>query len=79
MAADPEPDEPVRALDSQCPVVGADPSRPEPADLLEMKDAEDRASGLIGEVPDLGRQGSIPRPEIGGRVMSQRGVVLPLA
>ena len=35
--------------------------------------------GLIGESAHLRRQGSIQRPEVGRRVMSQRGVVLPAA
>jgi hypothetical protein len=37
VAANPEPDEAVRRFDSQGPVVGADASRPESADLLEVK------------------------------------------
>jgi hypothetical protein len=35
--------------------------------------------GLIGEIAHFGWQGSIERPEIGRRVMNQRGVVLPAA
>jgi hypothetical protein len=34
---------------------------------------------LIGQLPNRGGQGSVPRPEVGGRVMSQRDVVLPAA
>jgi len=37
MAANPKPDEPVGNLDGQGSVVNADPSRPEPTDLLEVK------------------------------------------
>jgi hypothetical protein len=35
MAADPEPDESVWCVDGQGSVMGTDPRRPEPADLLE--------------------------------------------
>src|SRR5262252_1230041 len=37
MAADPEPHKAVRSLVCKCPIVTADPSRPEAADPLEMK------------------------------------------
>ena len=37
MATNPEPDEPIRCFYGQSAVVGADPSRPEPADPLEVK------------------------------------------
>jgi hypothetical protein len=37
MAANPEPDEPVGCIDGQGSVVSANPRRPEPTDLLEVK------------------------------------------
>jgi hypothetical protein len=37
MAANPEPNEPVGRVDGQGSVVSADPCRPEPTDLLEVK------------------------------------------
>ena len=37
MAANPEPDEPIGRVDGQSTVVSADPRRPEPTDLLEVK------------------------------------------
>jgi hypothetical protein len=37
MATNPEPDESIRGVDGQGSVVGADPDRPEPTDVLEMK------------------------------------------
>ncbi len=84
MTANPEPDKPIRHFGGQSAVVDADPCRPEPADPLEVKgwmpgillQARER---VIGEVPHRRRQGLIQRPEVGGRVMSQRGVVLPAA
>ena len=84
MNANPEPDEPVGRFDGQGPVVSADPCRPKPTDLLEVKGGMPRILlqarvGLIGEIAYRGRQGSIQRPEVGRRVMSQRGVVLPAA
>jgi len=84
MAADPEPDEPVGRFGRECAVVSSHSGRPEPADLLEVKRRVPRilfqaCIRLIGELPNLGRQGSILRPEVGRRVVSQRGVVLPAA
>jgi hypothetical protein len=84
MATNPEPDEPVRRVDGQGSVVSADTHRPEATDLLEMKRGMPRILlqsrvGLIGEAAYLGRQGPIQRPEVGRRVMSQRGVVLRAA
>jgi hypothetical protein len=37
MAANPEPDQPVRCFDREGAVVSADADRPEPADLLEVE------------------------------------------
>ena len=85
MAANPEPDEPVWRFGTECAVVSSSHSgRTEPADLLEVKRRVPRILfqariRLIGELPNLGRQGSIQRPEVGRRVVSQRGVVLPAA
>ena len=64
MAANPEPDEPVCRFDCESAVVSSDPSRPEPADLLEVKCGMPRVLlqarvGVIGESPNLGRQGSV--------------------
>ena len=61
MATNPEPDKRVRCLHGQSAVVGADPSRPEPADLLEVKGRmpgvllQARVS-LIRERANFGRQ-----------------------
>lgn len=84
MTANPEPDVSVWRFDGQGAIVGADPGRPESADLPEAKRWMSRillqaCVRLIGELPDLGRQRLIQRPEIGRRVMSQSGVVLPAA
>jgi hypothetical protein len=84
MAANPEPDEPVCRFGRESAVVSSNPSRPEPADFLEVKGGMPRILlqarvRLIGEIPNLGRQRSVQRPEVGRRVMSQRGVVLPAA
>ena len=84
MGTDPEPHEPVCRFDGESAVMSPDPSRPEAADLLEVKRRMPRILfeprvRLIGEIPNLGRQGPIQRPEVGRGVMSQRGVVLPVA
>ena len=84
MAANPEPNEPVWRFGRKCAVVSSHSSRPERADLLEVKRRVPRilfqvSIRLIGEIPNLGRQGPIQRPEVGRGVMSQRGVVLPAA
>ena len=60
MGADPKPDEPVCRFDRQFAVVSPDPSRPEAADLLEVKRwmlrilLQTRVR-LIGEMLDLRR------------------------
>lgn len=64
MAANPEPDEPVRRFDREGAVVSADPSRPEPPNLLEVKRGMPRILvqvrvGLIGEIPNLRWQSSV--------------------
>jgi len=64
MAANPEPDEPVCHFDCESAVASSDPSGPEPADLLEVKCGMPRIMlqagvRLIGEIPNLGRQGSV--------------------
>ena len=84
MASNPEPDEPIWHFDGQRAVAGADPCRPEAADFLEMKGwmpgiLLQPHVRLIGEILHVRRQGAIERPEVGRRVMSQRGVVLPAA
>jgi len=84
MAADPEPYESVGRLYREGAIVSPDPSRPEAADLLEVMGRMTWVSfqarvGLIGKLLDLRWQGSITRPEIGRRVVSQRGLVLPAA
>jgi hypothetical protein len=81
MATNPEPDEPVRRFDRERAVVSADASRPELAHLLEVKRRmrillQARVC-LVGEIPNLQRQGSVEGPEVGRRVMGQIGVVLP--
>ena len=61
MAANPEPNESIWRFDREGAVAASHPSRPEPADLLEVKrgmpgvllEARER---LIGEIPNLGRQ-----------------------
>ena len=60
MAANPEPDESVCRFDGEGAVVGANASRPEPADLLEVKRRMpgvllQPCVGLIGEFANLGR------------------------
>jgi hypothetical protein len=70
MIADPEPHKAVGGFDRESPIVTSDSSRPERADLLEMKGRVTRVlfqarKGPIGKPLDLGRQGSIARPEIG--------------
>ena len=84
IAADPEPDEPVRRVDREGSVVSADSRGPEPPHFLEVKRRMpwillDPRVGLIGKVPHFGRQGPIQCPEVGRRVVNQRGVVLPTA
>lgn len=84
MAANPEPDESVGRVDGQGSVVGTDSRRPEPTDLLEVKRGMpgillQPREGLIGEIAYLRRQRPVQRPEVGRRVMSQSGVVLPAA
>ena len=69
MAADPEPHKAGRSFDRKCPIMTADPSRPEAADLLGMKRRVMRVLfqvrvGSIGEPLDLWRQRTIARPEI---------------
>ena len=64
MATYPKPDESVWRFDREGAVVGSDPSRPESADLLEMKGGmpgilPQARIRLIGEIANLGRQGSI--------------------
>jgi hypothetical protein len=58
MGADPEPYKPVRRFDREGTVVSPDPSRPEAADLLEVKRRVARILfqtrvRLIGELLDL--------------------------
>ena len=84
VAADPEPDDPIGRFGAVCPIVHADASRPELPYLLEAKRGMpgipfQKFERAIGEIPNLGRQGPIGRPEVGRRVMGQRGVVLPAA
>jgi hypothetical protein len=64
MAANPEPDESVWRFDREGAVVSSNPSRPEAADLLEVKRGMpgvlfQARVRLIGEIPNLGRQGSV--------------------
>jgi hypothetical protein len=84
MTADPEPYEPVRDLDRDGAIVSTDPDRPEATDPLEVKRWMTRVLlqagiGLIGELLDARWQGPVKRPEIGGCVVRQSGVVLPAA
>jgi len=84
MAANPESDEPVRCFDREGAIVSADAGRPEAAYLLEVKRRVPRILlearvRLIGELLNRRRQSSVERPEVGGRVMGQIGVVLPAA
>lgn len=84
MTADPEPYEAVGCLYREGAIVGPDPSRPEAAYLLEMKGRMtwvlfQARVGLVGKLLNLRWQGPITRPEIGRRVVSQRGLVLPAA
>ena len=58
MSADPEPYEPVRRFDREGTVASPDPSRPEAADLLDVKRRVPRVLlqtrvRLIGELLDL--------------------------
>jgi hypothetical protein len=84
MAPNPEPDDSIRGVDSQSSVVGADAHRPEPTDFLEVKCRMpgillQARVGVIGKIAYLGWQGFIQGPEVGRRVMSQSGLVLPAA
>jgi hypothetical protein len=84
MAADPEPHKAVDGLDCKRPVVASNPGGPEATDFLEMKSRMMRIlfqvrMRPIGEPLDLWWQGSITGPEIGGCVVSQRGLVFPAA
>ena len=61
MATNPEPDEAIRCFDGQSAVVSTDPSRPEPADLLEVKGRMpgvllQAGVGLIRQRANFGRQ-----------------------
>jgi len=69
MAADPEPHKTVVRFDRKCPILTANPNRPETAHFLEMQSRMMRIVfqvrvGAIGEPLDLGRQGSVAGPEI---------------
>lgn len=82
MAANPEPDKPIRCFDREGAIVSTDASRPEATYFLEVKRWVSRVLlqagvGLIGEIPNLLWEGPVERPEIRGRVMYQMGVVLP--
>ena len=61
MATNPEPDKRIGSFDGQGAVVGADPSRPEPADLFEVKGRMpgvllQARVGLIRQRANFGRQ-----------------------
>ena len=84
MTADPEPHEAVRGLDRDGAIVSTDASRPEATDLLEVKRWMTRilfqtCIRLIRELLEVRWQGAVTRPEIGGCVVCQRGVVFPVA
>ena len=69
MAADPEPHKTVVRFDRKCPILTANPNRPETTHCLEMQSRMMRIVfqvrvGAIGEPLDLGRQGSVAGPEI---------------
>src|SRR5437660_11507347 len=60
MAANPEPDEAVCRFDCESAVVSSGPSRPEPADLLEVRMPRALLQArvrLIGEIPNLSGRG----------------------
>jgi hypothetical protein len=84
MTANPKPDQAIRCVDRKRAIVSADTGGPEPAYLLEVKRGMpwvffQARIRLIGEIPSLLRQRSVQRPEVGGGVVDQSGVVLPAA
>src|SRR3989442_6963160 len=79
MAANPEPDEPVRCFDREGAIVSADAGRPAAAYLLEVKRRAPRILlearvSLIGELLNRRRRSSAEHPELQGRVVGQISV-----
>ncbi len=84
MGANPKPHQPISGLYSECAMVAAHPDRPEALDLLEVERRVtwilfETVVGLVREFLDVLWQGPIARPEGRGRVVSQRGLVFPVA
>ena len=69
MRADPEPDQPIGSLDSDCTVVQSNAGWPVAADSLEMERwvrgiRLQETKGLVGKVLDGRRQTAITCPEV---------------
>lgn len=82
MRSDPEPDELLISLDSQCPVVQSNPGRPEATDTTKVQRGmpwvgPKQGERRIGQLLDRLRQLVVEGPESGGGSVIHRSVQSP--